>query len=116
MVVALIKDFFKASFIMMKLDSYFETDSYYMKCFNIIMEENKSSKERYFLINQIIDHHLWGNDEAIRIGFHQWKTKEINNISEALEFHKDNCETHCKICQLEKEWSELCEGKRPELC
>lgn len=101
---------------MMKLDSYFETEPYYMLCYNIIMKENKPTKEKYFLINQILDHHLWRNDEAIKIGFHEWKTREINNISEALAFHEDNCITNCKICQLEKEWSDLCEGKRPELC
>ena len=41
--------------------------------------------------NIIIQNNLTKNDE-------EWYNKVI------------------KICQLEKEWSDLCEGKRPELC
>lgn len=101
---------------MMKLDDYFETEPYYMMCYRMILENNTTKKEKYFLINQVIDHHLWNNDNAIRLGFQEWKTKELKNIVEALEFHEDNCNKYCKICQLEEEWSDLCEGKKPELC
>ncbi len=101
---------------MMKRSDYFETEPYYMNCFDVIVKSNKSIKEKHFLVNQIIDHHLWRCEEAVKIGFHLWKTKEIDNILEALAFHKDNCIIQCKVCKLEQEWREKYERKRPELC
>ena len=71
-----------------------------------------------FSVNQLLDNILWEIPLAVNQGFYEWKTSNLPLRLEAIKFHRENCNGNkkCKMCKLEKQWSEFNERTRPELC
>lgn len=96
----------------------YEVKSWIKERFEVELSNPKQVSMTKFMVNQLLDHFLWDLEEAIQEGFSVWKMKNLPLRLEALYFHKENCSGHnnCKMCKLEKQWSEFNERTRPELC
>ena len=96
----------------------YEVDSWIKDRFEIAVSNGRQNSMTKFLVNQLLDHALWEIEEAVDDGFVEWKNNNLPLRLEALQFHRENCTGHsnCKMCKLEKQWSEFNERTRPELC
>ena len=77
---------------------------------------NTERTDKMFMLSQIFDSELWNHQPAIDEGFTNWKKQNIPIRLDAFKYHDVNCEKECKICEFNKNWSNLYERKRPELC
>ena len=101
------------SFIIYDIKDNFEKDDNIKRFFHILNTERMNKK---YLLNQILNDELWNHEPAINEGFTRWKKRNFPIRLEAFKYHDVNCENKCKICEFNRNWSNLYERKRPELC
>ena len=101
------------SFIIHDIKDNYEKNHNIKKFFHILNTERMDKK---YLLNQILNDELWNHEPAIDEGFTRWKKRNFPIRLEAFKFHDANCEKECEICEFNKNWSNLYERKRPELC
>ncbi len=113
-----LEDFAKCAYsFMLDIDTISNINrEFNLKRFFVILGGYGSESRKKYLLNQELDNFLWDNPEAIDIGFTNWKSINLPIRLEAFLYHDDNCETQCKICKFNKNWREIYERKRPELC
>lgn len=65
--------------------------------------------DKRFRLEQTLNVCLWEFDDAIELGFDNWKDKYLVSRSEAIEYHelnREECKTDCKICEIEVRWKQ----------
>ena len=110
-------DFIKSSFTIINGWDY-KVDSWIVDRFEMIVSSRSQKSIIKFSVNQLLDNILWGVPLAVNRGFYEWKIENLPLRLEAIKFHRENCSgrDNCKMCKLEKQWSEFNERTRPELC
>tara|TARA_R100001460_G_scaffold314_3_gene1491 strand:+ start:22235 stop:22579 length:345 start_codon:yes stop_codon:yes gene_type:complete len=110
-------DFIESSFTIINGWDY-KVESWIIDRFEMIVSSRSQKSMIKFSVNQLLDNILWEIPLAVNQGFYEWKTSNLPLRLEAINFHRENCSGHnnCKMCKLEKQWSEFNERTRPELC
>lgn len=110
-------DFIQSTFTIFNGGDY-KVESWIKNRFEFIVCDNRYESSKKFAIGQLLDTTLWEIPNAVDLGFVKWKKINLPLRLEAIKFHRENCNSrrNCKMCKLEKQWSDFNERTRPELC
>ena len=109
--------FLKSAYVVF-CHSKYKVESHIKNRFLFLINSGRHEQDVRYAVNQLLNHVLWEDKDAVHMGFEKWKKENLPIKLEALDFYSENCETscRCKMCNINKKWSEIYEGKRPELC
>tara|TARA_R110000824_G_scaffold364363_2_gene552703 strand:- start:2653 stop:2997 length:345 start_codon:yes stop_codon:yes gene_type:complete len=77
-----------------------------------VCDKMEDENDKKYRLEQTVNAVLWDFDEAIQLGFAEWKSFNLVNRNNALIYHdlnKDECNGNCLLCKI----GENNEGKRP---
>ena len=72
-----------------------------------VCEELSDNKDKLYRLEQTMDVVLWEIDEAINMGFIDWKDCHLVDRSNAIIYHelnKDECNGNCLVCKTTFRW------------
>ena len=110
-------DFIQSTFTILNGWDY-KVESWIKNRFEFVVSDNRYKSSKKYAVGQLLDTALWEIPNAVNLGFVEWKKANLPLRLEAIKFHRENCDGNkkCKMCKLEKQWSEFNERTRPELC
>ena len=110
-------DFIQSTFTILNGWDY-KVEYWIKNRFEFVVSDNRYQSSKKYAVGQLLDTALWEIPNAVNLGFVEWKKANLPLRLEAIKFHRENCDGNkkCKMCKLEKQWSEFNERTRPELC
>jgi|TARA_R110000782_G_scaffold247939_1_gene334806 hypothetical protein len=72
-----------------------------------VCDKMEDESEKKYRLEQTVNSVLWDFDEAIEIGFAEWKSFNLVNRNNALIYHdlnKDECDGNCLLCKEAFGW------------